>query len=214
MLGAGWSLAADVLLRDGRLARAVLGGAGGIARRLQGASVQVSDEGEVALRLGLTVMAAPAAHSSHLPPPYGSSGTKAGEQQQEQQHEFELGVHLNLSQLIGVPSLQHADQLHAGRAGAGRVARGLLLVGDLGLEPEELSEMPWRAPSLGLGVLPVAPLEVEAQQPQQQQQQSTHEMALGKSGRGAAGLGGRAAERSSAGGGSSSSSSSGNKGKK
>jgi hypothetical protein len=41
MLSAGWSLAADVLLRDGVLAGAVLGGPGGLARRLQGASIQV-----------------------------------------------------------------------------------------------------------------------------------------------------------------------------
>jgi polysaccharide deacetylase 2 family uncharacterized protein YibQ len=41
----------------------------------------------------------------------------------------------------------------------------VLLIGDLGLEHEELAEMPWRAPSLGVGVLPVTPL---ALQPQQQ----------------------------------------------
>jgi hypothetical protein len=41
MLGAGWGLAADVLLRDGALASALLGGPGGLARRLAGASIQV-----------------------------------------------------------------------------------------------------------------------------------------------------------------------------
>jgi hypothetical protein len=134
----------------------------------------VSDEGEVALRLGLTVMAAPMTYASQLPQPYGSSSSKPGQEQQQQpqQHVFELGVHLNLSQLIGVPSLQHADQLHADRAGLGRAAAGVLLIGDLGLEHEELAEMPWRAPSLGLGVLPVAPLDLTVQQQVQGQQQS------------------------------------------
>ncbi|WIA37919.1 hypothetical protein OEZ86_001296 [Tetradesmus obliquus] len=211
MLAAGWGLAADVLLRDGALAGAVLGGPGGLAQRLQGASIQVSDEGEVALRLGLTVTAAPVPYSSHLPQPYGSSSSTNPSQLQQQQqqaeaHVFELGVHLNLSQLIGVPSLQHADQLHAERGGPGHAARGVLLIGDLGLNQQALAEMPWRAPSLGLGLLPVAPLDC---QQQQQQQVEQGEEVVKEAGRAATGQGRSrsrgTASRGAAGGSSSSS---------
>jgi hypothetical protein len=128
----------------------------------------------VALRLALQVVGAP-----HLPvqplqlpttPPStpnqqqqlgrrlatnGSSDTLAAVQQRQQQsHSFELGIHLNLTQLMGLPSTRHVDKLSAERAGLGTAARGVLLIGDLGLEPDDLFAMPWRPPPLGIGVLP------------------------------------------------------------
>lgn len=122
--------------------------------------MQVSQEGEVALRLGLTVMAAP------MPQP-GSSSSRVSQQQLQhlEPHVFELGVHLNLSQLIGTPSLQHADELFAERSGLNGAARGVLLIGDLGLDADDMAEMPWRAPHLGIGVLPVAPLQLQGSGP-------------------------------------------------
>jgi hypothetical protein len=163
------------------------------------AILQVSDEGEVALRLGLTVMAAPVPYNS-----ISSRGLITASQLQQlqlqppQQHTFELGVHLNLSQLMGVPSLQHADQLHVDRAGTGRAAHGVLLIGDLALDVESLPEMAFRAPSLGLGVLPVAPL-LDSTVQQQQQEEGGEEAgstAAGK-GRSRRSRGGRAAGGSS-----------------
>lgn len=146
--------------------------------------MQFNEEGEVALRLALQVVGAPQlpVHPLQLPttPPgtptqqqqlgrrpltNSSSDTLAAIQQQQQQsHSFELGIHLNLTQLMGLPSTRHVDKLSAERAGFGTAARGVLLVGDLGLEPDDLSTMPWRPPPLGIGVLPTA---------QHQQQQQT-----------------------------------------
>lgn len=72
---------------------------------------------------------------------------------QQQSHSFELGIHLNLTQLMGLPSTRHGDKLSAERAGFGSAARGVLLIGDLGLEPDDLAAMPWRPPPLGIGVV-------------------------------------------------------------
>jgi hypothetical protein len=58
----------------------------------------------------------------------------------------------------------------------------VLLIGDLGLEHEELAEMPWRAPSLGLGVLPVAPLALQLQQEVQTQQKNGRGASAGEGG--------------------------------
>jgi len=58
---------------------------------------------------------------------------------------------------MGLPSTRHPDKLSAERAGFGRAARGVLLIGDLGLEPHDLAVMPWRPPPLGIGVVPAAP---------------------------------------------------------
>jgi hypothetical protein len=154
--------------------------------------LQFNEEGEVALRLALQVVGAP-----HLPvqplqlpttPPgtpaqqqqqqqlgrrlvtNSSSDALAAVQQQQQSHSFELGIHLNLTQLMGLPSTRHVDKLSAERAGFGTAARGVLLIGDLGLEPDDLSTMPWRPPPLGIGVLPAA---------QQQQQQTAVGAAVG-----------------------------------
>jgi hypothetical protein len=65
-------------------------------------------------------------------------------------HKFEIGAHLNLDKLIGDAPAGQADRLVASEAGA---ARGLLLLGDLGLEGGDMGEKPWRPPALGLGDL-------------------------------------------------------------
>jgi hypothetical protein len=90
---------------------------------------QVNDEGEVALRLALTVVAAPA-----LPaPPARRAGLVTGTTSSSPDaSEFEVGVHLNLSELLGLPSVRKASALSAERHGPGSAARGLLIIGDLG----------------------------------------------------------------------------------
>jgi hypothetical protein len=137
--------------------------------------LQFNEEGEVALRLALQVVGAP-----NLPVQPLQLPTSSQQQQQQpgrrlvtsggdaptaaaaaaaaaqQSHAFELGIHLNLTQLMGLPSTRHVDKLSAERAGLGKAARGVLLIGDLGLQPDDLSVMPWRAPPLGIGVLPAA----------------------------------------------------------
>jgi hypothetical protein len=86
-------------------------------------------------------------------------GSSDAQQQQQQQvtHSFEVGVHLNLTQLMGLPSTRHPARLSAERSGFGKSARGVLLIGDLNLNPGELVGMHWRPPPLGLGVVPVPP---------------------------------------------------------
>jgi hypothetical protein len=124
----------------------------------------------VALRLALQVVGAPHLPIQPLQLPTTPSTTPQQQQQQygrrlvsrgsseaagqQQVHAFELGVHLNLTQLMGLPSTRHADKLSAERAGFRRAARGVLLIGDLGLNPDDLAVLPWRPPPLGIGVLP------------------------------------------------------------
>jgi len=135
--------------------------------------VQVSDEGEIAMRLGLQVMAAPMPSRPHLHNPGSSSSSsrpgsssRVGSSSSSstllapelEHHAFDIGFHLNLSQLIGPPSLQTSSKLSAESDGPGTAAVGVLLIGDLGLEPEELAQNPWRCPALGAGVLPASPL--------------------------------------------------------
>lgn len=131
--------------------------------------MQFNEEGEVALRLALQVVGAPnlpvqplqlptssqQQHGRRLVTSGGDTPTAAAAAAQ-QSHAIELGIHLNLTQLMGLPSTRHVDKLSAERAGLGKAARGVLLIGDLGLQPDDLSVMPWRAPPLGIGVLPAA----------------------------------------------------------
>lgn len=118
----------------------------------------MTEEGEIALRLGLAVKAAPV---------MTTAAAAAMRQQQQQRsssvseaHVFDVGVHVNLSHLIGVPSMQQDDQLAAARGGVGAAAQGILLIGDLALDPDEMTETMWRGPQLGFGLLPVKPLMV------------------------------------------------------
>lgn len=126
------------------------------------------NEGEVALRLALNVVAAtappPPGFSSHHPlalPPATQhqrqqqrSGATNPAGLQQQSHMFTVGIHLNITQLMGLPPMQHVDKLSAEQSGPGQAARGVLLVGDLGLAPSDMALMPWRPPPLGLGLLP------------------------------------------------------------
>ena len=117
----------------------------------------MSEEGEVAVRLGLAVMAQH--HASPLAQ-LMAHNTGKRELTKPERHVFEVGIHLNLSHLIGVPSMQHENQLSAARGGVGSAGKGVLLIGDLALEPSEMAEAMWRGPQLGFGTLPVTPLVV------------------------------------------------------
>jgi hypothetical protein len=130
----------------------------------------VNEEGEVALRLALHVVAAAAApgllpftvpgvptaqqrQSSIFNSTRNSSTGGRLEQLQQEAHTFEVGVHLNLTQLVGLPSMQHPDKLSAEQSGLGKAARGVLLIGDMGLNALDMERMPWRAPPVGVGIL-------------------------------------------------------------
>jgi hypothetical protein len=75
-------------------------------------------------------------------------------------HQLEVGLHLNLSQLLGPAALKQDDVLTAEKGGIGTACKGLLLIGDLGLEEEE-EEAPWRVPPLGLVTVRHTPMMVK-----------------------------------------------------
>ena len=164
ILAAGWALAHDARRRDGRLAGAVLShqrrqagaamaaaaaaGAAGGPGDAGGARVAMTEDGELALRLRLEVAerarvrlppgapAGAAAAAAAFAAAAAGGGGAAGGAGPLTVHQFDLGVHLNLSRLIADPSEHHADALSAEVGGPGSAARGLLLIGDLGLALE------------------------------------------------------------------------------
>jgi hypothetical protein len=74
-------------------------------------------------------------------------------QLQQVTHTMEVGVHLNLNDMLAPSDMQKGSQLSLeGREGGSKCARGLLLLGDLGLEAPQEGEVP-RAPPVGLVVL-------------------------------------------------------------
>ena len=91
----------------------------------------------------------------------GPVGGKASRRDYEV-HQLEVGLHLNLSQLLGPAALKQEDILTAEKGVMGSACKGLLLIGDLGLEEEEQEEAPWRVPPLGLVTVRHTPLLGEA----------------------------------------------------
>lgn len=81
----------------------------------------------------------------------GSSSSKGVRRQLQQvTHTMEVGVHLNLNDMLAPSDMQKGSQLSL--EGGSKCARGLLLLGDLGMEAPQEGEVP-RAPPVGLVVL-------------------------------------------------------------